>query len=364
MTLHLYFARRFAMTFLGVFMVFAMLQGLLDLIEELRNLGQGAGLRDALYLTFLRLPEALYGIMPLVMILASIAMFLALARSSELVVARAAGRSGLAILAGPALVALLFGGAIVAVMNPVVAATSRQYVALSEMYETGTRSVISIGREGLWLRQGGEDGQAVIRAARANADASVLYDVSIVTYHPDGGPRTRFEARQALLEDGAWHLRQVKSWPLTPGLNPEAGALTHATYRLPSPLTQGGIRDRFGKPNSVAIWDLPLFIAGLEEAGFSARRHLVWMHGELARPLFLVAMLLIGAGFTMRPARLGRTGLAVLTAVLLGFGLYYVRDFAQILGESGQISPALAAWVPPCASVLLALGLVLHMEDG
>ena len=68
--------------------------------------------------------------------------------------------------------------------------------------------------------------------------------------------------------------------------------------------------------------------------------------------------------FTMRPTRLGRTGIAVLSAVLLGFGLYYIRNFAQIMGENGQLSPILAAWVPPAASLLLALGLVLHMEDG
>jgi lipopolysaccharide export system permease protein len=85
---------------------------------------------------------------------------------------------------------------------------------------------------------------------------------------------------------------------------------------------------------------------------------------ELSRPLFLVAMTLIGAGFTMRPTRLGRTGVAILSAVLLGFGLYYVRSFAQIMGENGQLAPLVAAWVPPVASVLLAMGLVLHMEDG
>uniref|UniRef100_UPI0035674CEE LptF/LptG family permease n=1 Tax=Shimia sp. TaxID=1954381 RepID=UPI0035674CEE len=66
----------------------------------------------------------------------------------------------------------------------------------------------------------------------------------------------------------------------------------------------------------------------------------------------------------MRHTRFGRTGIAVLGAVLTGFALYYIRNFAQILGENGQITAALAAWAPPIASVLLALGLLLHMEDG
>jgi lipopolysaccharide export system permease protein len=44
--------------------------------------------------------------------------------------------------------------------------------------------------------------------------------------------------------------------------------------------------------------------------------------------------------------------------------LYFIRSFAQILGENGQIPIMLAAWAPPVASILLALGLLLHAEDG
>ncbi len=364
MILHFYFARRFLWLFLGLFAVFGIFQGLLDLVEELRSLPDGVSFAQVLQLVGLKLPEGLYQILPLVMILSTIALFLGLARSSELVVARASGRSGLAVLVAPVMVAALIGAMAVAVMNPIVAATSKRYADLRESYRSGDASVLSIGAEGLWLRQGGPEGQSVIHAQRASTDATVLFDVSFVTYAPNGGPAQRITAREARLEDGAWLLHQAKAWPLAAGLNPEVGAKNHATLRLPSTLTQDSIRDRFGRPSAIAIWDLPAFINELSDAGFSARRHVVWYQMELARPVFLMAMVLIGAGFTMRPTRLGRTGLAVLSAVLLGFGLYYVRNFAQILGENGQLAPFIAAWVPPLASVLLALGLVLHMEDG
>ena len=106
------------------------------------------------------------------------------------------------------------------------------------------------------------------------------------------------------------------------------------------------------------------FIRQLEQAGFSARRHKVWFQSELARPLFLVAMVLVGAAFTMRHTRFGGTGPAVLSAVLLGFSLYFARSFATILGENGQLAVMLAAWAVPIAANLLALGLLLHAEDG
>ena len=47
-----------------------------------------------------------------------------------------------------------------------------------------------------------------------------------------------------------------------------------------------------------------------------------------------------------------------------GFGFYFLRNFAQALGDSGQIPILLAAWSPPVAAVMLSLGLLLHLEEG
>ncbi|WP_371054918.1 MULTISPECIES: LPS export ABC transporter permease LptG [unclassified Rhodosalinus] len=362
MILHLYFARRFAQLFGGLLLVFFLFLGLIDMVEQLRRFEE-AGFGEIMKITLLNMPQVLYQFLPLVMILSAIGLFLGLSRSSELVVTRAAGRSGLTALLGPLVVAALIGAATLTLGNPLVAATSERYAELRERYGGGG-SVISIGREGLWLRQGGASGQTVIRADRANADATVLYDVSFVSYAPGGGPVRRIEAARAELGDGAWELSQAKDWPLATGTNPEAAATVHDRLTLPSTLTREGIRDSFGQPASVSIWHLPAFISTLEEAGFSARRHAVWFQMELSRPLFLISMMMVGAAFTMRHARAGRTGLFVLAAVMLGFGLYYIRNFAQILGESGQLAPWLAAWTPPLASVLLAMGVLLNMEEG
>jgi lipopolysaccharide export system permease protein len=85
---------------------------------------------------------------------------------------------------------------------------------------------------------------------------------------------------------------------------------------------------------------------------------------ELAQPLLLAAMVLMAAGFTMRHARFGKTGQMVLLALLCGFLIFFLRNFAQVLGVNGQIPVVLAAWTPPVAATFLALGLLLHLEDG
>jgi len=361
--LHRYFARRFTLAFFGLFALFFLFVMLVDLIEQVRIFDE-ATFGSVLVMTLLNTPQGLYQMLPLITILSTIALYLGLARSSELVVTRAAGRSGLSALVAPVCVAALIGGVAVAMLNPIVAATSQRYAELRELYESEGTATLSIGKDGLWLRQGGARGQTVIHAMRSAPDATTLYDVTFTAFAEGGGPVRRVVAREARLEPNEWVLSDAKAWPLVAGLNPELNAMRHAELRIPSSLTSERIRDSFGQVNAIPVWDLPDFISQLEEAGFSARRHAVWYQMELARPLFLVAMVLVGAAFTMRPTRNGRTGLAVLGAILLAFSLYYVRNFAQILGENGQIPVLMAAWVPPAASVLLALGMILHLEDG
>ena len=127
MTLHTYFARRFATIFCGMLAIFFLFVMLLDLVEQLRRFDEDVGFAQVLQVTLLNTPEGLYQMLPLVMILSAIALCLALARSSELVVSRAAGRSGLSAVTGPVIVAVLIGGLGVAVFNPIVAATSQRY---------------------------------------------------------------------------------------------------------------------------------------------------------------------------------------------------------------------------------------------
>ena len=110
MKLHLYFARKFALSLAGVFGIFAILLILLDIVEQLRRFSDsGISFGTAFELSLLSVPQTLYRILPLIVLLATLVLFLGLARSSELVVTRAAGRSALRALISPVVVALLLG---------------------------------------------------------------------------------------------------------------------------------------------------------------------------------------------------------------------------------------------------------------
>lgn len=365
MTLNLYFAKRFLIAFGLVFGAFGGFLLLLEMVEQIRRFDTSElGLGQAAKLALLAAPETLYRILPLITLLSTLFLCLSLARSSELVIVRAAGRSALINLIGPAGAALIFGVLAVAAFNPIVAATTLQYEVVAKRYAGGEASVLSVSRDGLWLRQGSAEGQTVIRASRASRDGTQLFGMMFLSFDAKGIPNRRIEAEEAHLIPGAWVISNAKEWPLVGTPNPEVSATLHDEMQVPSDLTLERIRDSFGTPSAIPIWQLGTFINQLEAAGFSARQHRVWFHMELALPLFLVAMVLIGAGFTMRHSRFGHTGQMVLYALLFGFGLYFIRNFAQVLGENGQIPAVLAAWSPPIAGILASLGFLLHLEDG
>ncbi|AZB55316.1 LPS export ABC transporter permease LptG [Cereibacter sphaeroides] len=364
MILSRYIARRFLRMVFIVFLAFFGLMMLIDVLDQMRRFSdEGITLVQAGLLSLLRVPATLYTILPLIVILAAVALFLGLARSSELVVVRAAGRSGLRFLVAPMVVALALGTVAVTVLNPIVAGTSRQYDAAAGRLARGEASILSISKEGLWLRQGGSGEQTVIHALRSNTDGTRLYAVTFLTFDAEGRPTGRIAAEQAALERGYWQLSGAKSWDLTEA-NPEASANLPGNLRVTSELTREGIQDSFGDPSAIPIWELPAYVAGLERAGFSARKHRVWMQMEFALPATLAAMVLVAAGFTMRHSRFGGTGRMVLLALLGGFSLFFLRNFAQVLGENGQIPILLAAWSPPLIGVMGSLGLLLHLEDG
>ncbi|MEM7489187.1 MAG: LptF/LptG family permease, partial [Pseudomonadota bacterium] len=202
-----------------------------------------------------------------------------------------------------------------------------------------------------------------IRAARSSLDGTVLWEATFLAFDAAGSPVERTDAARAELADGVWLLEDAKRWPLAGADNPEREAVAVPVATLPSTLTREQIRDSFGVPSSIPIFQLPDFIDQLDAAGFSGRTHRVWLQMELANPMMLAAMVLIGAAFSLRHQRAGRTGVMVLSALLFGFAVFFLRNFAQVLGENGQLPISLAAWSPPLAGMLLALGLILHLEE-
>ncbi len=136
------------------------------------------------------------------------------------------------------------------------------------------------------------------------------------------------------------------------------------TMRLPTDLTVGRVQESFASPDTLSVWALPDFIALLERSGFSAIRHRLHFQTLLALPLLAATMTLVSAGFSMRATRRGGVAQMIGSGVAAGFMLFVVSKVAEEFGQSGTLPAVLAAWAPAAAGCMLAVSLLLHLEDG
>lgn len=365
MTLRRYILRGFLRALLAVFAVIALVVLLFNGVENLRRFGDSDNaFAVVLQVTLLQAPELLYAVFPLVLMLASLITFLRFSRTSELVVMRGAGVSALQLIAVPVVAAMALGVFFVMAVNPFVAATIKRGAAIEDDVRGAGSSLLSFSKEGVWLRQADpEGGQTVIQAARTNADGTILSRVVMHRFSKEGTLYARLQAPAARLTPGSWRLDIATEWLL--GANERFEKVTSGQrIDLPTTLTSDAILESFAAPETVGFWELGRFIAQMEEFGFSGLRHRLFLQSELAKPALFAAMVLIGSAFALRPQRFGQTGVMILLAVLAGFALYFLKDFAELLGGRGQIPLLVAAWTPPVAAILLALSLLLSLEDG
>ncbi|SFI76759.1 LPS export ABC transporter permease LptG [Albimonas pacifica] len=389
-TLSLYVMRRFVGAFTAAFAAVLLLVVLVDLVEQMRrSAGTATNFSQVLELSLLHAPSLMMEILPFLTLIAALTCFARLARSSELVVTRAAGVSVWRLIA-PAVAAAALGGVLAfSVLDPLSAGLLQRFERQEARWIKDRASLLSVSGNGLWLRQAGGEGQTVVHAQRANGDGTQLWRVSLFRFAEGDRLAARVEAARAVLEPGRWVLYDVREWDLaqptarsspeggTPpagetdaqaqaelGVAPAMGWTDLEQLTLPTELTRAQILESFASPGTISFWALPGFIKGLEAAGVSAARHRMHWQAQLALPLLLPAMVLIGAAFSMRHVRFGGLGLMALGAIGTGLAYFFLANVTQAFGGSGAIAAPLAAWIPPVAMTLFALGLLLHLEDG
>ena len=365
-TLSVYIARHFLLAVLSMLAALAGVVSLFDFIELLRR---SATKPDATFglvmeIAGLRLPFVAMQILPFAVLLGGILAFWRLTRSSELIVARAAGVSAWQFLAAPLACAVLLGVVATGGISPLSSAMLARAEVLDNAYlrTGGGPSALAGGQ--LWLRQSDREldpqGVAILhaRSVALRGDSLVASDVSVFRLDGQDHLLSRLEATRATLGPGWWTLEGTRR--MQPDRLPE----TVGDARLPTDLTVRRVQDSFASPDTLSVWTLPDFIDLLERSGFSAIRHRLHFQALLALPLLAGTMALVSAGFSMRATRRGGVAQMIGSGVAAGFALFVVSKVAEEFGQSGALPAELAAWAPAGAGLMLAVALLLHLEDG
>jgi lipopolysaccharide export system permease protein len=359
-TIGRYFAGRFLMSAVGVFVSIFLLLVLVDYIEMVRRT---SGLVNASAImvaatSLFRVPQLLEKMMPFCILIGAMTCYLALSRRLELVVARAAGVSAWQFIA-PALASALVLGVLATVAYNPMSANLRERSKQMEAELFG--SVPGGGLQdasGFWINQSNSEGQAIINAARSEQQGLRLTGLTVFRFGSDFQFRERIEAREASLEPSRWVFRGVRRYTL------DSPAVDQDSMFLTTSLTSAQVRNSFSTPETVSFWQLPSYIRSSESSGFATAGYRLQYHKLIAQPFLLAAMVMLAASVSLRFFRMGGVQKMVLSGVGSGFLLYVLSKVTEDLSKAELMHPIAAAWLPVCVGGLTGFLALLYQEDG
>ena len=303
---------------------------------------------DALIYVTLSMPRYAYEIFPIATLIGAVAGLGALASGSELVAMRAAG-----ISIGRLVLAALKGGmplVLAAILIGEGLAPYAQQQAQQGRSEALTGQVMQHTDSGFWAR----DGDTFVNI-REILSGSNLRDISIYEI----GPRQRLtlasHAEEARYADGQWTLESiVRSHISLSGVQVER--IGHA--RWDSLLNPRLLEVIVIEPEALPVWDLYHYVRFMANTDQDGRRYEVVLWSKLVHPALILTMIFVAIPILLGSTRTKSMGTQIVLAILVGIVLYLLSRTLVYLSLLFDLSPMIAATLPPLFFLAAALWLL------
>jgi lipopolysaccharide export system permease protein len=359
-TFAVYFAWKVAKSILACFAILLVLIVFLDYIELFYRTFTREGFNAWYVFLFalFRMPTTAEVALPLATLFGSLAAFTVANRRLELVIARAAGLSAWQFLLPGAVVGLLIGVLATTVYNPLASFLLNRSIGIWATTMDGAAQGLRQTGDLMWARQDGRDGEWIMSVSDTGDEGLTLLGVTVFRLDDAGRFAERVAANSATLVGEEWVLRDAR---ITASGRPVQAV---EEYRIHTYLKPDQIREAFAVTDSISFWSLPRLIRIADQASLPSERFRMRYQALLARPLVLLAMVLLAGVVCLRFSRMGGTGPLILAGIVAGFVLYVINEITSDLGSSGVVSAVIAAWLPAVLATLTAVALLLRQEDG
>ena len=344
------------LTFMGIGLaVAAVLFVVIDLLQTLdRYLRIKPPLLYVLEHFAYRLPAALHDGLPVIVLVATIFLYLTLSRHHELTALKAAGvslyRVSLPILGlgiGIAVGAGLFQELALPVLNE-----RGDEVDNVKIRGQAPRHLKS--RLRLWVRS---SDSRFYRVELLHPGTNDLYGVTILEVDREFRLVNRLDARRAHWTPAGWELSEGAFREIGPD-----GQVQTVPFVWTALDIKEEIDDfiRIQKPvTSMSYRELKDYVAQLEGAGFQVRKYLVELYSKLSFPLVNLVMVLVAIPFALQSPRGGRLfGIGLAIAIMAGY--LVVHYVALAFARADLLPPLLAAWTANIIFLGIGVSLLLR----
>ena len=338
------------LAFLALFFFF-------DMVDELRWVGRaganGYQLSHALLFVALSLPQHLYELLPITVLIGTIFVMARLAQSSEFTIMRTSGM-------GPwrALRTLLtLGGFFVlltfAVGDYVAPLTDRA----AQLVKVRYLGRLTTGATGAWLKERQEDHSFAVNV-RALTPQGGMLDVRIFEFDAQGRLASQTRAASGQFgDDGAWELENVQRSRFEQRGTHEARVehLDAPQLAWPTRISADMVAASLLKPDKMATIDLFQYIRHLDANGQSAQRYEIEFWRKVFYPLSCIVMMVLALPFAYLHFRSGGIAGYVFGGVMAGISFFLLNNVFGYAGNLQNWSPMLTAAAPGLIYSLLSL---------
>jgi LPS export ABC transporter permease LptG len=285
-----------------------------------------------------RLPAALHDGLPVIVLVATIFLYLTLSRHHELTALKAAGVSlyrvslpivglGIAVAIG----AGLFQELVLPVLNE-----RGEEVDRVKIRGQAPRHLQS--RLRLWMRS---SDSRFYRVALLNPGTNDLYGVTILEVDREFRLVHRLDARRAHWTPAGWEVSEGAVREIGPDGQVRTVPFTQTALDMTEQMDDF---IRIQKPvTSMSYLELKDYVTRLEAAGFQVRKYLVELYAKLSFPLVNLVMVLVAIPFALQSPRGGRLfGIGLAIAIMAGY--LVVHYVALAFARADLLPPLLAAW--------------------
>ena len=328
-----------------------------DLADELQNLGRSSGadgptyqLRHAVLYVGLLLPNRLYELLPISVLIGTIFVMARLAQSSEYTILRTSGLDPwralrLLLTLGTVFVALAF------VIGDYVAPAADK---ASQLLKARYQGRITVGQTGAWLREKQPQANYVVnvKALTPNND---MQGIEIYEFDPQGTMVGIIRAEQAqFTAEDSWLLGQVRQTRFgSPVADPAAGTAAPPMaqadlpqMRWPTQISSEMVAVALLRPDRMRTIDLFTYIRHLQENGQNALRYEIEFWKKVFYPLSCLVMVILALPFAYLHMRSGGISAYVFAGVMIGISFFMMNNVAVYVGNLQQWQPWLAAAGP------------------